>query len=464
MKTISIKSFFLITVLILVGLNFIYLYPFGQADLPRSNYILLLICYFFVASLLIWKIIRSDIYLFEPIVLVTALYMGIFILRPMLDISNFDTVKYGIDISDGSKKATLIFMISFLSFFISYFYNFSRRKVQILSPLYYRNVPQNKEQFVVLISLTIWLFSFICSLIFLLANGYGFLYILTIGASGSAIVDENSASLAFLSKFSICLVTSWLYIFVYSKSKLLKIILFILTVIIFLVYGGRAMLLICLLAPVTYYYVSKKKSPSLPTVFTMLIGLLSISTIMQFARWGIRSGDEIVIPKLSFETLFLPFDSEFTTYKVFYGMVKNIPTEMGYLFGEQMIYYTLVMFIPRAIWPGKPDAPVREILEVSLNQLAVISGAAYPNIGEFYVEFGILGCIIFMFLFGLYAKRLKKLYLIGESKSHALILYSVLFPLLFQFTIRGYMPSNFYTLLLAILPCIIIKKLIQVRQ
>lgn len=46
------------------------------------------------------------------------------------------------------------------------------------------------------------------------------------------------------------------------------------------------------------------------------------------------------------------------------------------------------MFIPRALWPSKPEPVTRSVITTSISAYANMAGTAYPYIGEYYHEFG----------------------------------------------------------------------------
>lgn len=112
---------------------------------------------------------------------------------------------------------------------------------------------------------------------------------------------------------------------------------------------------------------------------------------------------------------------------------------------------------------AKPDAPEREVVLHSLGQTAVDSGNAYPNIGTFYSEFGWIGSVFFMFIYGSLLSNARKLYMLNSRS--ALILYACLWPFCFQLTMRS-ISNAIYVLGFGILPFIVVwlyKKLVFVR-
>ena len=93
--------------------------------------------------------------------------------------------------------------------------------------------------------------------------------------------------------------------------------------------------------------------------------------------------------------------------------------------------------------------------------MAADSGYAMPNISEYYLDFGVVGCVLGMFLFGKFLKKLKCLYEYDADSKHSLILYSVMYPALMQVVLRGYSPSYIYLLLFYAFPVIFIRLFVR---
>ena len=177
---------------------------------------------------------------------------------------------------------------------------------------------------------------------------------------------------------------------------------------------------------------------------------------MQANRYRLARGDAMVfwgLQDLTLNNLLAPLETDLSTYRAFYSMTVRYPDTYPYMIGKTF-FYTLVLFVPRALWAGKPDNPVREMIEHSLNMRARLSGTAVANIGEFYANFGVLGVLAGLYLFGMVLAMLKKRFLEATERKDTdfLCLYAVLFPLLYQWVARGNFCGNFYLTLFAILP------------
>jgi hypothetical protein len=97
------------------------------------------------------------------------------------------------------------------------------------------------------------------------------------------------------------------------------------------------------------------------------------------------------------------------------------------------------------------------MIQVSLNEQARVSGTAVANIGELYANYGLLGIVVGMYLFGWMLSFVKSHYLdaVESNRYTFLRFYAVLYPLLFQWIARGNFCGNFYLTLFALLPFII---------
>ena len=182
--------------------------------------------------------------------------------------------------------------------------------------------------------------------------------------------------------------------------------------------------------------------------------------LMTTFRVAIRSGVGIDTSIINGDMIKDSFDSAFwdnlRIYKNVYGMIPVIPSQYDYVWGRQIVIGTIVMMIPRALWPGKISSYGGEGLTTLIGP-NIASGQAYPALGEYYYAAGFLGILFFMGLYGHWAKGLKNKYM-NNVNSLDLIYFSVLLGCNLQLIIRGYFPSNFWYLVFAILPIWVVRK------
>ena len=67
---------------------------------------------------------KHNLYLFEPFTFSSILYLAIFIYRPLTDLYNDNLFHNGLSVVAGGAKATIIFTIGYVCFYLGYFYKF----------------------------------------------------------------------------------------------------------------------------------------------------------------------------------------------------------------------------------------------------------------------------------------------------------------------------------------------------
>lgn len=178
---------------------------------------------------------------------------------------------------------------------------------------------------------------------------------------------------------------------------------------------------------------------------------------MQFIRGALREGTAINWSVFDIDIFIDSIKGNCNIYKTFYGMVDVVPTDLDYQFGMCSIVSVITMAIPRSIWSAKPISPIITYLGMFCGSLAAKSGFAMPNISEYYLDFGTVGCIVCLFIFGVLLKKMKNIIRYKRYDTHLIIAYSILFPALLQVVLRGYSPSYVYLLLFYLLPVFCIR-------
>lgn len=406
-----------------------------------------------IAVCLFVKTRKSPVYIFEPYFVITLVYILVFYIAPYFQLPAGDNLKYGIDVSNYAVFASLLVVIGFASFSFAYDVTTVKSHRQTT---FYGSLCGRAEQIVLVSAYLLWFLAYALSLRNSMAKGYSLSYAITGGFMGGGInssgLINRDDGVGFVSYFRYSLVGCWIVILIYGKNRILKTLLFLLTVTMMLLDGTRAAVLIPLLAPIVFHYVKQKKSPKFSSVLLFTLALVAVFAVMQATRAGVRTGTGFDLSGKTLDSMMTPFLMEIEDYKVFYAILGVVPERHGFLYGSQMIGYSLVILIPRVLWPGKPDPQLYELIYRALGATAVRDGVAYPALGEYYVEFGILGCVSCMFLLGFFCKRLNALRTVENSNSLALMTYSLVYPTLMQIVIRGYFPQNFTMLIMLLAP------------
>lgn len=433
-----------------------------QSYAQKESLLVLIIEGLVLATLLIIHHWTNGVYLFEPYTMVYAITILLFFYVPIIQFSIGYTTRYGQDVSSLCLKSTSIVIISFIVFQLAYDYSSNHTESERLENGRMTNTSYEHERtayskYPLFLSTFLWLTSYALCFYSYLRQGFPATYILASGLVGSAEESITASSMAFLNYFKYTLISSWLIYYVYGNSKAVKLLGFVLTLGMLSFGGSRSSLLMIIISPFAFYYMKRHETPSFTLIVTSLVVLFLVFSVIQVTRNSIRTGVGFDISGRDAVAFLTPYLNEIDGYKLFYQVVDTIPNRMDYLYGSEMFGYTLIMLIPRALWPGKPDPAIHQIVYLSGGTEALLRGNSYPTIGEFYVEFGIPGCVVGMLIVGLICRRLTKLYRTDIVTNDSLALYSLVYSAFFQLTIRGYFPSNCMMLLFLLFPMALLR-------
>lgn len=444
-----IKGYIVALLCTLTESYFIWNMPADLANTERAAYITLLAALMLYSIIIMCIIIKYNVDMFEPITLVSLLYFAIMLFAPLLCLVRHDTALFGVEVFGGCIKGTLVFLVSYISFVFMYYR--SRKQIFVNCKLLQF---ENQANSIVGIMLTLWLLCLFITLIYDISIGRSPLYLLSFGRLGVVNSEMAESSLQIFINFSYCTLGCWMYLERYWNNRVLVWILYIVTLSLFITRGFRFIVVIALIAPIVRHFLRNGKRPSIIIVVTFLMVLLIALGMFGNIRNSLRTGQEITNTTTVSEAIDDIFSSDFTIFKSYYAIVEACPQRVNYQYGKQIFLYTATMAIPRALWPGKPLPAYREVLSSAVSPYAVIAGMAFPNIGEYYFEFGAIGCIVLMGIFGRLCGKLRNN--IDNITETGMISYSILLMALIQVVARGYTPSVFYLILFLSLPQILI--------
>jgi hypothetical protein len=115
-------------------------------------------------------------------------------------------------------------------------------------------------------------------------------------------------------------------------------------------------------------------------------------------------------------------------------LVDTVPSQHPYLGGTSYAEL-LVMPVPRAVWPEKPEGEVKELQRAFFGQEL---GASFALYGEGYANFGWLGAGVASLLFGL-ALESAWLKLVAARTAASVVAWAMVVPMLLQLFSRGYL-------------------------
>lgn len=115
-------------------------------------------------------------------------------------------------------------------------------------------------------------------------------------------------------------------------------------------------------------------------------------------------------------------------------LVDTVPATHPHLGGSSYAE-VVVMPVPRALWPDKPEGRVKDLQRAFFRQEL---GASFAYYGEAYANFGWAGVAVLCLVFGFLLESCW-LRLVAATTPAALVVYAAMVPTLLQFFSRGYL-------------------------
>lgn len=372
----------------------------------------------------------------DPFYLITGLYFLVFVWAPWEWIRIGQTDYQGVEVMEYLPIGNTVFIIGYISYVLGGFFckkNRRRAETALLDE------DEQAKVFILRYALVLLIFSLFCSLTYFRLTGRSIMMMLSFGQLGAdEPVTYKNTSLLFLSCFLRSAVPAILLLFAYRKQgRVSTYLCFSVVALISLSSGSRNTAILVILSPIIYHYASTGTRPRKRTVLLGLFFLFVGVCIIGIFRQTMRAGTRIDLSVVDFDAMMKAFMYNVEIFFPFYNLTGMIPKEIPYHWGLGFLNI-LIQFIPHAIWENKPATLGKTAFEALYG--SSFGGSAYPNLGEFYYEFGILGTIVGMFIFG-YITRKLYYRMLKTGDRLQLISYSIMFGYLFQFVCRGSISS-----------------------
>ena len=408
------------------------------------------------------KICGRRVDAFDPFFLVTGLYFMIFVIAPWIWINRGQNSYQGVQVMKYLPVATGVFNIGYAAYALGSMCVKEERTVQTTDDGFVEFIKENKTQsFIVKYGFVLFFGSFALAMLYYALTGRGLLFMLTLGQGEERQAGIGGLGIYFLSQFIRSTIPGFLLLLWFSKKYRgwLWVLAYLICAICIST-GSRNLAICVILAILATQYMKKGKRPSM---WLVLLGILLMYFFVGFIgmfRGTIKAGGEIDLSLVSGEGLFNAFMFNIEIFYPFYTLV-------GYMTkGIVKCHYGLgvlnipIQFIPRAIWPGKPVTFGKTAFEAMYGDS--MGGAAYPNIGEYYYEFGLFGVILLMFLTGFI---LRKCYANTRHSKNPLtiIAFVMLFGYVMQFICRGHFASWALDIVFMFGPILLLKLILQYK-
>ena len=457
----------------ILGLLFIYILgimyfasniPFGDTYL-FGKYLFVFASYLIMFPIILCVAVKMDVYIFEPFTMIVGLTFLTYSVGPMMSVILGDISLNGFDVFDGCIEATMIYMISLIVFMLVYYSKSKYTDSMGIETEYYVDNDADIQK-IVFISYILLFIGMAVNIYDMLLKGFSLDYVLSLGMQGNRDMEIEAESIGGLSSFGSMIFIPLLYLDKYERKKWLPFILRIICIVVALTRGTRFPLIVLVLSPIVMYFIERKKSPTGSTV--LLIAVLDVLLVggVQMLRTSTRMGTGIEGAAWEqFNGLYIygAFQGNFDMYKTLYAAINYFPSKEMFTFGQQMILCTLIWMIPRSIWHGKPVSYAMDVIKGRWMGEGAVRGAfACGQLTEYYFEFGIIGCIVFMGLFARLCQYLKVKY-VNPENTHDYVMYAIMFPTLMQLVIRGATQMNVWSVVFMLLPMFAAKFVTKIR-
>lgn len=446
MKYSTLKNFYLLLIINIIITIFLSVKPFLYSNVVNISLIYLTTLIFCIVLLV--KNEKNKIV--SPLLIYMFFYLFLYFFTPIYDILTNKINWFGVDVFPNSIMPLTYSFIGALFLFIGYKFTkvTNNKSVILFNQTYSFLILQ--LYFLFFISLSA------ISLYFIVTFNTNLLSIFSFGIINlyeyPSIQIDN---IGFLSNLAYTMIPTTLLIYSLNKSKFTLILFIFLSLSIQFFWGFRFLIVQSLLSIFIYFLLTRKRGFGFFNfLFISLSGFILVTGATIF-RDLLRSGGTIDLSSLSFNLFIQSLEDtiifNFRVYKNYFGMVHVIPNQYNFVYLDQILFGTILIMIPRFIWPNKPytgaGAPLWELLN---SDLLRGTGQAYPNLGEYYFSFGLVGIIILMLISGYFIKKMN--FFKNTNNKLFLSVYSSVIPVSLQFIIRGYMPTNFWLLIFTFFP------------
>lgn len=450
----------------------------GLLNLHFSKEGFLLVC---IAVTLIVPLVRRFIHgrfdPFEPLVVFVAAYGVMFVVRPtaMLLENNlfYERPSRTIDVSDAFLETLTFGLLGAVAFVTAYSMSYGKHlATKITKP------PDNFRATVAGI-MALWMTVAglsIFSLFLISAGGIQALGLLFQGRS--LILTEALKGSSYFWHASFVLVPATFILFVVARTQhnLFWTAAAFFVAILLLVraapIGSRMLLLPFFGGGVVYYYLAKGIRPKILFLLVIIVTSLFASSFFLHVRSAsyrqeVGVGEIFIQSVTDVSRIFEPLTSgeDSAMVPLLAAALQVVPEEFSYTYGVSTLGDFFLRPIPRQWWPGKPLAPREKITAIlwPREYAAGIINPEFSNLLYFYMDFGVVGIVVGMIIYGIVARGLYEYFLLHQNNKVAQLLFSLSLPFV-PVALRDSPIDTFVRAVFIVLPVWIIFQFAAVRS
>jgi oligosaccharide repeat unit polymerase len=231
-------------------------------------------------------------------------------------------------------------------------------------------------------------------------------------------------------------------------SNIIKINI-LLIFIFYLLTAARWRLILFTLSLFNLYLIRKKRKISLYKILIIGICVMIVMPIIGYYR-SISGPEKTVM--IRGDKYIKSVMSSLSIFETFLVIIDNIPKNMDFLYGDVLLYIPKY-FIPRKIWPDKPYPKELEIIWALTGGRNL--GYTAPLFGELYINFGIVGVIVGMFIFGVFCRTIYEYWKKKPENITSQLILAITSPYIISLIDRGYIIQHLYIIFNIYIPLII---------
>ncbi len=397
------------------------------------------------AWLVLYRLGKGKMDVFDPFYFTSAIFALVFIYGPNVWISRGQTTYQGVEVMEYMPEAMLVFNIGYFFYSLASF-GISRRRYGVMlkgadEDIHFSNFLDEPDvkAYIVRFAWVVFIVSMVLSLIYYRLTGRSLLFMITLGQGAELDYIRSGYGIYFLVEFVRSAIPGCLLLIAFSPKN--RFLIYICTFILCAVCissGSRNLAICVVMAIVVYRYMKEGKRPSLAMLAIAIVALYFFVGLMGIFRTTIKTGGEIDFSNVNSASVFTAFMYNIEIFYPFFTLVGMIKRNIIFYHYGLGILNIVLQFVPRAIWSTKPAMLGKTAFEAMYG--SSMGGAAYPNIGEFYYEFGILGVIGLMAVFGYAMRRIFQSSRYSTNKMK-LVTYAIMYGYLLQFICRGHFAS-----------------------
>lgn len=396
---------------------------------PVSTIFLIILCILIGYSLIKPWLSKDKTAIWSPITMI-SLTMIYYVIKPSFE-ENISL--YGADIAPNQY----LFFLTAVLFYCSVLFAFSRPSKSNFSRWNTFFTPTNVQK----VAVVLFLIAMVC---YVPLRGFRY----SIAASDAVKMTERTGFVSYFIDLISIFVSAGCLAYVglknnsglgFKKILVFYVILYF-TLVLFIVGGFRYRLVFLILSLVTTYhlYPTPRKLNYAVLISVAIVAYLGFA-IMDTSRSYGRGINLETAKNISLEDAFKGAGESMDVYS-FSIVVTDAYSRYAGSAGIEPILTAVLMPIPRAILPSKPDA---SYIHEAEKRTGVSGGAAFLVFTEAYIAFGMIGVILYGLFIGWFCKKIWNNYLNNKYSIGAILLLALLNGFCYTWISRGYMASAF---------------------